>query len=121
MTENLEQPTFAQLEKLVATEKARNNEIYKYIAAAIDRQSTAVAVVGFLGPVVGLANSELDHKSTFYVVQSAIMLGSAALSYGLHLYGKLNLKRGLSNVGRRDFHNILDDVYQHRRNLGCPA
>jgi len=90
-----EQPTFAQLSALAVEEKARSNEIQKYMAAAIDRLSTAVAVVGFLGPIVGVANSEIDHRLSFYFVQSVIMVASAILSYGLHLYGRMKLKRGL--------------------------
>ena len=95
MTESLQQPISAQQEELITAEKTRNNEIQKYMAAAIDRLSTAVAVVGFLGPIVGVANSEIDHRSSFYIVQSAIVLSSVALSYGLHLYGKMKLARGL--------------------------
>ena len=94
MTDDLQQPDSAQ-QQAVATEKIRSNEVQKYIAAAIDRLSTAVAVVGFLGPVVSFANSEIEHRASFYIVQSIVMFSNVSLSYGLHLYGRLQLKRGL--------------------------
>jgi hypothetical protein len=86
MTENLQETTRAQRDEFIAAEKVRSNEIQKYVAAAIDRLSTAVAVVGFLGPIVSMANSEIDHRSSFYIVQSTIMTSSVVLSYGLHLW-----------------------------------
>ncbi|UXN60547.1 hypothetical protein [Phyllobacterium zundukense] len=92
MVENFEQPT--QLSVLTAQEKARNTERQKYVAAAIDRLSTAVAVVGFLGPIVGIANVELNHKAPFYLIESVVMMTSIAVSYGLHLYGRMQLERG---------------------------
>ncbi|WP_271893604.1 hypothetical protein [Candidatus Phyllobacterium onerii] len=96
MTEDDQETTRGELEELIAIEKMRNNEIRKYVAAAIDRLSTATAVVGILGPIVSVVtNGVSDHTSFFLVSQSFIMVSGGALSYGLHLYGKTILRRGL--------------------------
>ena len=96
MPENFQRPTSEELREFAAIEKMRDNEVRKYVAAAIDRLSTATAVVGILGPIVSMVTNGVgDHTSLFLVSQSFIIFSGGALSYGLHLYGKMILRRGL--------------------------
>jgi hypothetical protein len=78
--------------------KARDNEVTKYIAAALDRLSTGTLIVGFVGPMATIMNDPiktmaLDHRRWLVI---ALVSGSwIAVSYGLHVYGKRALARGI--------------------------
>ncbi|PSH58552.1 hypothetical protein CU100_13300 [Phyllobacterium endophyticum] len=96
MSDDLERSTSEALREFAAIEKMRDNEVRKYVAAAIDRLSTATAVVGIFGPIVTVVtNGMSDHAPFFLVSQSFIIVSGGVLSYGLHLYGKMILRRGL--------------------------
>lgn len=99
MTENLQEMTSERLREIAATEQMWNNELRKYVAAALDRLSTAVIAVGILAPTVGLmANpSLLQQGNTFWLMTKFIVLVLCSMiSFGLHIRGRLVLKRGLS-------------------------
>ncbi len=78
--------------------KARDNEVTKYIAAALDRLSTGSIIVGFVGPMATLMNDpvttlEFDHHR--WLAIGLVSVSWIAVSYGLHRYGKRALLRGI--------------------------
>ncbi|PSH68066.1 hypothetical protein CU102_16030 [Phyllobacterium brassicacearum] len=79
-----------QLKELLALEKMRNNEIQKYTAAALDRLSTASAVVGVLGPIVNMVTNGVGLTSQLLTIVYSLVLSTA-----LHVRGKIMLKVGL--------------------------
>lgn len=97
MNESFQDLTKEELKALDATRKIRDNEVLKYVVAAFDRLSTALLVVGFLGPIVGMITNPslfqhydwLERISVF-----AMMIQASMVSYGLHLYGRTKLRNG---------------------------
>ncbi|UXN60728.1 hypothetical protein [Phyllobacterium zundukense] len=78
--------------------KARDNEVTKYIAAALDRLSTGSIIVGFVGPMATIMNDPTKTMTLDYHRWLAIGLVSGswiAVSYCLHIYGKRALLKGI--------------------------
>ncbi|MEP7455076.1 hypothetical protein [Phyllobacterium sp. SB3] len=101
MTEDLTEKTSEQLREIATTRQMWNNELRKYVAAALDRLSTALIVVGFLGPLVAVMASPdiLQHDNNFWLLMKFIaVVLCVVLSFGLHIGGRLVLKRGYLNV-----------------------
>jgi hypothetical protein len=78
--------------------RARDNEVTKYIAAALYRLSTGSIVVGFVGPIATLMNDpmktlEFDHLR--WLAIGLVSISWIAVSYGLHRYGKRALLQGI--------------------------
>ncbi|MCX8280440.1 hypothetical protein OSJ77_09570 [Phyllobacterium sp. 0TCS1.6C] len=90
MIEHVNEATREQLQALKALDRLRNNEIQKYVAAALDRFSTAAAVIGVLTPVTNMITTGVGPRS-----QIAVMVGSALLSTVFHACGRLVLNKGL--------------------------
>lgn len=90
MTENFEQTPSRQLQEIIALEKMRNNELQKYIAAALDRLSTASVAVGIFTPSVYMVAN-----GTGYLPQFATIMYSVGMSMALHIYGRIILRTGL--------------------------
>ncbi|MGH9915725.1 MAG: hypothetical protein ACRD63_10615 [Pyrinomonadaceae bacterium] len=99
MTENFEEITSERLREIAATEQMWNNELRKYVASALDRLSTALIAIGFFGPVVNVMTNPLvfQKDSIFWLMMRFIaMVLCGMISFGLHIRGRLVLKRGLS-------------------------
>lgn len=90
MSDNFEQTPSKQLQEVIALEKMRDNELQKYIAAALDRLSTASVAVGILTPGVYMATNGIG-----VLPQLAIIVYSAGMSMALHVYGRVILRTGL--------------------------
>lgn len=80
-----------------AATKIRDNEVIRYVAAALDRLSTGTLIVGFVGPITILMSDpsktlELDYKR--WVASGLASACWIGVSYSLHRSGKRALLRG---------------------------
>ncbi len=99
MTENLREPRRDELEDQATKLKTQKSEIGKYVAGAFDRLSTAAIVLGFIGPVAGIATNpssihQFDWEKTIWLIVASLVW--IVISIVLHMFGRNTLRKGLS-------------------------
>ena len=78
--------------------KVPDNEVTKYIAAALDRLSTGSIIVGFVGPMATIVNDPTKTMALDYhrwLIIGLVSVSWIVASYCLHSYGKRALLRGI--------------------------